>query len=284
MAYLIEHIANLQGPPVSVFTRDNVATCLEVLRETGFLSLLIVDETQKPIGLIDTVDLVAFLAKIIPETSQEAVAGACERFLTQNVGELADLSGRNPPVPAPASTPLSQALLMLQTGIHRIPVTDEGGEQCIGVLSQTDVIKYYAGNPGDLGGLVERTISSLGIGSPCKGLDAGTALVDAFRILANEGLSGVPLMNGEAMVANLSASDVKGLSPDNWQLLLGPAMDYLPEHSRAPLCVAPSATFGEILMLLTQVGIHRIYVTDGVTPSHVITLTDIIAEIVKVVG
>ena len=92
-------------------------------------------KTGKYIGLIDMLDLVTFVVDIYKSLESEgesadffSLVESGERFVTQEIKTIADLSHRNPFVPIhETDTLLSVLSLIGHQGLHRVPVVDGAG-------------------------------------------------------------------------------------------------------------------------------------------------------------
>jgi CBS domain-containing protein len=107
-------------------------------------------------------------------------------------------------------------------------------------------------------------------------------LLKAFTtILSNKitGLAVVDMVTGE-LVNNLSVSDLKGLSQLSFYKLEVPIHQiFMYDEGRRlpPVTCSVNTSVGEILKLLVQTKVHRVYVVDVKgKPLNVITLTDIL--------
>ena len=109
---------------------------IQTLTKHNILSAPILDaKTGKYIGLIDMLDLVTFVVDIYKSLEREGESAdffslleSGERFVTQEIKTIADLSHRNPFVPInETDTLLSVLSLIGHQGLHRVPVVDGAG-------------------------------------------------------------------------------------------------------------------------------------------------------------
>lgn len=158
------------------------------------------------------------------------------------------------------------------------------------VVSQSDVVRLLYDNRSAFSAGLSQTVEQLE-------LDAGAVLtvpaslpvLAAFGHMARDRKSSLGVTEGGKLVGNLSASDLRGLTPEDFPLLLQPAGEFAKRAAAkaggapAPLVtVKLSSTFEEVLAALTQHHLHRVYVVDAEgAPVSIITLTDVLRLITK---
>jgi 5'-AMP-activated protein kinase regulatory gamma subunit len=140
-----------------------------------------------------------------------------------------------------------------------------------------------------------------------------TPAIEAFARMCEERVSGVGVLDDRgALIANLSVSDVRCIQPEHFGVLGLPAAELLallhgtsyagfsgvgtpapanPFFAKmneggfrktGPFLVktTPEASFRDVLRVITQHGVHRVYVCEeGEKPVDVITLTDILSKV-----
>jgi len=101
-------------------------------------------------------------------------------------------------------------------------------------------------------------------------------------MIYSNGISGVAIVDKEdVLLANLSASDLKGLNEENFNILLLPVLDFLKrkhEHLKLPFTVLPSTTFEMVILKFFATRAHRLWVVDSLETYRVqgvISLTDV---------
>jgi CBS domain-containing protein len=103
-----------------------VREAAERLVAEGVGSLVVVDETGRPMGLFTNTDLAAFVAE---GAATDATVGeyATEEMITVATG----------------SSIREAAARMIRQGVHHLPVTDEEGE-VVGMLSTMDLAAHFS--------------------------------------------------------------------------------------------------------------------------------------------
>jgi CBS domain-containing protein len=83
------------------------------------------------------------------------------------------------------------------------------------------------------------------------------------------------------LIGNLSISNLRGLSKENFSCLLLPVMEYLrlqagEQAKILPYSVKSTNTFGDVVRILAEHKLHRVWVVDDFDrPQGLISLTDI---------
>jgi len=91
-----------------------------------------------------------------------------------------------------------------------------------------------------------------------------------------------------AMIANLSISDLRGVSPENIKNLLNSSVDHFFKETKKDLLKLPitcveTITFLDAVKLMNQNHIHRIHVVDSSRrPIGVFSTTDTLVELSRV--
>jgi len=169
-------------------------------------------------------------------------------------------------------------------GAHRVLaiVQHQAGEN-VTMLTQTDVLNFLLQNKDKLGPKIGQSVVALGLGkNQTVALKSNLTAVEAFRVLAQNRARAMPIVDNRGIViANLSCSDLRGLTQETLKNVTHPVMDYLNfihEGSiPAPVTCEPSTPLQEVMKLLIQNKIHRVWV---VSPANlgVISLTDVIHQ------
>jgi len=112
---------------------------------------------------------------------------------------------------------------------HRILIFDEKGV-VTNIISQTDVIRYIYKHVESLGRLRYQTVHQLELSTkPVLVAQANLPALDAFRKMNEEKISGVAVVDSVdgRLVANLSISDLRGLTPSLFGSLALPLGEFL---------------------------------------------------------
>lgn len=195
-------------------------------------------------------------------------------------------------------------------GSERLAAT---GLKVTHVVSQSDVIKLLWNNRAVFGPVLSSTIEALEMDDgACMTVSASLPALEAFGFMARDHKSSLGLVDGGKLVANLSVSDLRGLTPEEFPLLLLPAGEFAAvrngvagvtkEEALAGKRVAGAAegnyaavfaaspvvtvkttdTFETVLDALANKGLHRVYVIDANgTAVSIVTLTDVLRLVTR---
>ncbi|KAI8468878.1 MAG: hypothetical protein J3K34DRAFT_394289 [Monoraphidium minutum] len=181
------------------------------------------------------------------------------------------------------------------------------------VVSQSDVIKLLWNNRACFGASLASTVEQLEFDDgAAMTVPATLPALEAFGFMARDHKSSLGLVDGGKLVSTLSVSDLRGLTPEQFPLLLLPAGEFAAlcfgaggvtkeealAGKRVPgaaegsygalfaatpvVAVTHSSTFEELLSILATKGLHRAYVVDGNGAAvSIVTLTDVLRRVTK---
>jgi len=289
---------------VSIPSTTTAADALKILVKNNILSAPILDvEKNAYIGLIDMLDLVTFVVMIYKDLEAKgevsdffSVLESGERFVTQEVKTIADLSHRNPFIPVRNNGSLRGVLRLFgDMGFHRLPVIDESGK-VVNFLTQSAVVQYLASNLNKLGPKVHRTVGELLAGcKPVVSVNIESRAIDAFTLMAEKRISAVAVVDDEGkLISNISARDIRTISTDQRiiQGLFTPIRQFLVNAFEPRVGmdeITPSIscsikdTLGLVIQKLVASKVHRVYVTDAhYMLIGIIALSDVLVAITHI--
>ncbi|TPX66479.1 hypothetical protein SpCBS45565_g04455 [Spizellomyces sp. 'palustris'] len=120
--------------------------------------------------------------------------------------------------------------------------------------------------------------------------DSVTAL-EAFRVMYTHGVTAVPVIDKDGgLAANLSASDLRGISTTNLECLLDNVYTFLEVDTRRRAdqvkadqlkFVEPEATLQQVVNLMLGSHVHRVWIAgEGDKPIGVVTFSDVLSTLV----
>lgn len=197
--------------------------------------------------------------------------------------------------------------IAIKPGSERAAAT---GLKVLGVVSQSDVVQLLDENKGALGDAANATVEQLGLDSGAVfTISADMTALEAFHHMVRDHKSCLGIVDAQGKLAgNISGSDIRGLAPEDFPLLLLPAPQYLlakagkgglsKEEALAgkqvqdalPLLrtalpivsVGLDTKLGDLLDLLVNSHFHRVYVTDADgKPLSIVTLGDVLKLVTK---
>jgi len=311
--------------PVTIDSKKSVEEGCRILVEHQFTSAPIIDEnTGKIVGILDYKDLVAFILLVFSKDKDgqdhkiffDYDRGTKIKYIVENASKLsqedddnklsihllADLSTKNPTNTLLYSSPISKAVEIFSTGIHRLLLVKEDGS-LFGILSQSDIVRYLAhlfpvqipGQTNDkrweLGekpvSLVRPEINQV------ITVDRFATVMDALRVMYNSVISSVAIVENmgtkKLLRGNISMTDIKEVIKNNkWRYLWYPVGNFfeeirkLQEFDNNGIDKVPVYTVGvetsliKVIQKLAVTKGHRIWiVTEGDNLRSVYSLTDL---------
>jgi CBS domain-containing protein len=212
-----------------------------------------------------------------------------------------------------SNTVANTTVINITPGSERLSAT---GLKVTHVVSQSDVVKLLWANKAVLGEALAQTVEQLELddGSVYTA-PASMSTLEALSQMARDHKSSMGVTDPASgnLIGNLSVSDLRGLTIEEFPLLLLTVAEYIAVRrglggankadalagkrteaatagkwaellSGAPaISVTGSSSFESVMELLAVKGLHRVYVTDAAgKPVSIITLTDVLRLITKV--
>eukprot|EP01102_Stenamoeba_stenopodia_P021680 TRINITY_DN8812_c0_g1_i2.p1 TRINITY_DN8812_c0_g1~~TRINITY_DN8812_c0_g1_i2.p1 ORF type:complete len:360 (+),score=98.47 TRINITY_DN8812_c0_g1_i2:44-1081(+) len=290
------------------------------LAKHNFLSAPVWNKTiGRFVGLLDIFDLVGFvvfspiLASDHQKDEEEYFRYKAKRWKTDTVGDL--LEGQNHvrrKVHLCHEEETLESLMdaLSNGGCHRALLFQKGegtkrfaNSTPLKLFTQTNILNFLHHHKTELGHILETRLDQLGLVNPeysdknlVKITLKDSALEGFTKVFQNLKAHAVAVINSEdgKLVANLSASDLRGITSETIGSLLSPVEEFL--RSRAgrvvgeesigseekigklshPVTCTPRATLGEVMEVAILAKVHRVWVVDSAQrPLRAITLNDL---------
>ena len=249
------------------------------------------------IGQVDGLDIVSFIVAAAPkeedvEAGDEARMEMFHRVITaQQVQHILDFSGRDTYIPLDTHQPVTMALQLMADGTHRVPVVAEDGS-VVAVLSQSAVLRHLVGAGSDdaaenhlvragLGAFSEQTLGALGLNTTddLVTISNSETVFSALKKIKEASVSSLAVVDAEGkLIADLSATTLRGLVLDRFPLLLQSVGDFLTAHKPdavAPMTATAETSFADACTTMASNGIHRLWcVNESGAPIGVFSTTD----------
>jgi len=284
---------------------DTVASVLSKLAENRISSLPVKDSNGKFIGAIDVLDLVTFCYTKFAKISEMAWESEQQmtEFNNKKIKDLINISGRNFWHKIQYNKPLDELLSILSnSNIHRVFVVNEV-DDIIGLVSQSSILNFIHSHP------LQPSLQQLYNEPVTKWIKSGTNpltinmrefVIKAYEQIWDKQVTGMAVVDDDGkLVGNISASNLKKaqlvplglLAKDlyqplkTWLHIRGDLNDRvlmadLPKNE--PIAVNMDSKFGEIVKILSEKKIHRVYVIDeDKKPLCVITYRDLLARVLE---
>lgn len=249
------------------------------------------------IGMFDMIDVVHFIAENFEEATImgpgfEGELQQAEKFLHARVKDVVDFSRRNPFVPVPDDASMfTIGELLADLSVHRVNVFNSEGKLA-NIITQSAMVELLEKNLDRMPDKAAKTVGSIGK-RPVITVDISEPTINAFRVLYKHGLYAVPVvnkLNGNSIVANISAKDVKIVcsTPAHLSLLHSPISQFLSavHQQEIDICtpsitVQPGDTLKKAIRTIIANRIHRVYVINPDNSiASVLSLTDILHQFV----
>jgi len=182
---------------------------------------------------------------------------------------------------------LSSIIDTFSNGVHRalVPQKDDLTKHMHYVmLSQSDVVNYLQKHSDQFKEIVAKTLVQLRLSE--KKIDTITAdrrAFDCFKLLGDEYVTCLPIVEKETgrLLANFSASDLRGLTVPKLKFMNESVETFLQAQTggiRPPVVVKPTGTLADVMKLIVDNKVHRVWVVDDKDrPVSIVTLTDILS-------
>jgi len=319
------HIGDLTFNKESLIQVKSTTTLQQVsdlLARHNILSVPVCDEDNKFLGIVDALDLVKYVAfgrtsgspkkyetVAVPDEVDLAVRietlniakDSTSDFAKTTVGELLGLLESSEGCSRELQVFDSHELLsnlLDPLGTSTTPrVIVRAHKTCFEqqhyLVSQSDVVSYFVQHKSELdNGLLQTSVSDLGLPREQIPYFVSTEdrTIDGLRKMVLLGIPAVAVVHPltGAIVGTLSSADLRGLSAEQFPLLLQSVAHFLgelPANNRPARTVSvhPSTTLEEVMSKIVDNKVHRVWVVteNDCRPVGVICLADVIQVILK---
>lgn len=284
---LNHHVRELAGiVPITVTINENVVEVFRLLAEKQILSVPVVDENKKYVGLMDTLILLAYIQERV---KKEAGLVEGEKLTKEKLSlmeskimnsTLRDVFAHSK-APSKVRTILASATFLDAvrelTTVHRVVVTDEAG-YVVRIVTQSDVVRFVCANLDSIT-VANRSLKavetalSMKLESPVVYVNHDDMVLDAIKVLVQNHVTAVPVAKDGEIIGHLSSSDIGVISSSSFYNLLSTVSDVAPLSGIVN--VSPSSTLAEVIQKLVSKKIHRIYLVEDSKQVGMLSLTDL---------
>jgi CBS-domain-containing membrane protein len=265
-------------------------------------SLPVVDEDSSVgavIGLLDVLDMIAEISE-----SAEGSPNARPRrnTLFTPIHEIMEKPFHRPTNLISTHTSLYDAVhyFAAAPGVQRVMIVnrviEEGTvvqqtkpeEMVLGLLTQSDLLRFMAENfvwmkkeP-----IFQKTLQELNLGTrkPIT-VDQTKLAYQAFMEVHKKGCDGIAVVDSNGkLIANVSASNIKGMTRRNYQLLFRPLTQYLARDRKRgwwqlPLCTTLDTKLENVVLQFVAAKVHQMYICDEEgKPTGEVSLSDVMTQ------
>eukprot|EP00899_Mesostigma_viride_P001350 jgi/Mesvir1/11215/Mv03064-RA.1 len=291
-------------------TEHSLGEAMATLYDQDILASPVQDpEKEGFVGFIDVLDILSYLLEFIcekdakngdlnpytyPSDPDELDELGQKCLANTKVGDVVDKSHRDPFFPISEYGNVYQLVEdLFSRGVHRAPVIDEDGT-IVGIVTQSDVARLLAMNIDRLGAATDKTLEELLLAA---NLAAGNVIamsgkasaIHAFLLMLYNKVRAVAIVSTDGkLVAELSASNLRGIHERGLGALLQPVSEFLMDQQllkpsaapRLPMMASAHTQFGSVLTNLGIFRAHRLWVVNEQhKPIGVVSLTDVIQMI-----
>ncbi|KAI9654727.1 MAG: cell separation during budding [Alyxoria varia] len=274
-----------------VETDTSVEEATSTLISAGPPNVILVRESKssnQPVTTFDYTDLNAYLLLVVGlnRPSEEQHTSLYEEIVHKGregkpipVGDLKQISRKEPLVTLNESATLAEAVEIFAGGVHRILIVGDDAKTpgVVGVLTQLRMVKFFWENGRSFPGiepLYSRTLSDLSLGSQeVKAINGDRPLTEALELMNRESITSVPVLdNHKNVVGNISHVDVRLLTKStSLPLLHSPSIHFISiilssrgmndgKDSFPVFYVSPHSSLAHTLAKLVATRSHRMWV------------------------
>jgi CBS domain-containing protein len=273
-----------RGPPVTIYSQQSLEYALYLINKFRVFSLPVLNSSDAMIGLVDVLDIVKELVSWCDGGYNEDKVKA---FLASPVDTLflhqLDKDRSKSYCISRHCSALVAIQEMLFLNRSRFLIVDRelagnveelpGPENFFqGIISTTDVLRFLCKFPTWLKRekFFNQKIRDL-FGSDFKKpriVNQKEITGKVFSEMASKGFKGFAVVDdGGKLVFNISPSDLKGITANNWHLLNKPLSEFLREDRTRdwwwePICVDLDASLYETMQQFVCTKVHRMYIVD----------------------
>lgn len=285
---------------ISVNTDTKIEEVAKIMKDRDILSVPVWDNAKHQyVGLLDVFEIMRFTAAGFFEESvfKDDLFTKFE-WSVETAGDLVAKSSRAKRIAVMSATdPLKSAIRALSDVDHRalvhIPMDEKTFQPSYRMVSQMDVVRYIFKHIDDptFKNCTSKRIEEMGLVNPLGNAVISVTTQDRaatafYRMFYNQVNAVAVVDEAGKLVANISASDLRGLSSATLPYLRLPALEFLkkmaegkkPAHVLS--CYSHELLSGVISKVVTA-NVHRVWVINAAqNPIGVVTLTDIISTFV----
>jgi len=302
-----------------VDSTDSVSTAFTMLREKNMYAVPVWDATKaQHVGFFGISDLVHFLVGLFAASASHAhpnhqgdeisllaktIFKASEldalhyKFINHPVGQLINVSQRNPWNPMSVDAPLQEVICtMVNENVSRLPLVDKNGK-VVAIISESPILHFLSTHLDKLGDLANKTLHESIVASPIAvHSELNERTIVSFAKLVQHKMTHLTLNPSGTPHGTLSLKDIKAADED-FQWLVSPVGDFIAHIRQQNLkSVHPYMhlnncdLFGHTIGRFEATGVHMMYLTSLLTeldktasypPIGLVTLHDLLAALVS---
>jgi len=260
---------------VQLHQDDSLETALKRLSGHKILSAPIKLDHNR-YGTLDMAEIAAAIAD--HEDPKMILKEPAGKFCTETTQRVVEVT-----------TPLTVAIALLASQVHRLIITDSNADSLVGVLSQMDVIRFLTKRWDLIPPMLQNThLGDLMSKNPVT-VSSKDRVADAFKKMLKFRYAGVAVVNDKGeFISNLSISDLREMAIENLQELHRSVEHYLKDTKkviRQPITCHATDSYAHAIKLMSQSHIHRVYIVDvNNAPIGVYSACDVLMHLDSALG
>lgn len=279
-------------PLVTLNDTDTLSVALDLFATHRILSAPVLRATDhKIIGIVDNLDTLRKIAEYLNVANEfESLRNIKLETISLDVPvqSLIDSSKGDAFLAVDAASSIESVLKFFAGGLaHRcivhLPQDEAKGESAKSVVfSQSDMARFlakYANSTTELNSFFsKKVLDVIAKNRDMVLIHSDKTVWEAVQLLQEKQVSALAVVNADGkLVANFSASDLRGLKFSDFPSLLQSLDKFLPASSKNPKVVMEDVSLSHVLFSLSDNKIHRVWLVDSdKKPLGVISLTDIL--------
>jgi len=304
--FLVDNLPPRAKHIISAKSSDSIPHVFKVLAENGILSVPVLNEGGRPIGLVDYVDIVCCVVQLINHTDLlghdfYSILETEYLFKHTYASHITDLSERNPFIPVVQNASLLEAItIMTRHKLNRVPVIsneakqgEEVGAHIINLVTQSAILNFISKNLDTLGPWVQKSLKDLGFKEkPVISIDFNKRALDAFQLMAQHRVNGIAVNDEKGhIIANISARDLKEILNktrmfDDLYISVGEFISKVRQQDfkavNPSICCTLEESLQHVITKMAAARIHRIYLVNAERkPIGVVSIHDILEKILE---
>ncbi|KAL6067955.1 CBS domain containing protein [Balamuthia mandrillaris] len=282
-------------PLIVLQATTTLETALSTLAENNILSAPVVESKEKPdfLGFVDVLDVTGYVVRSWrhnPDRFDDADF-VKQNLFQEHIRKVLNFSRVDDAVVIDEASSVADAIRVFtdpekyhhhhRGSVHRIALMNAETKAITNIVSQSDIIAFAHRNS-DLLPNANKTLEELRVMHANILVRVDSPFIDALEILYMNRVSGICLVDQESRVSgNLSASDLRSITPDSFKFFLGSTLQFLVKGTKsklgAPVSCQRNTALKDALALLVENHVHRIFVVDRNDHTQgVVTLSDLL--------
>lgn len=285
---------------ITIYQNDQVDNALRTLSEANIMCAPVVDSMGRYVGMIDMMSLLSFSLGIFDQSFRplrysEDYLAKKRRFRSAVVATVMERRTSTKSFDVHEDYSLFHGLeIMCLSGEHRLAVVEDG-KFVSGLINRSMICKWFLDNidkmPQSLRETKAYNIQPFNLVST---IPVSRKAVDAFRILKNQQLSSVAVVDAKnKLVDVISSRDLRGIRPESLTFrFLWNTIDYYKNQIRqsnaevpkSPICVTAESSLERVLREMVSNKVHQVFLVDNersMRPIDVISMTDVLRFIMN---